>query len=327
MSTHRCMSSTLINERPLIVQPTLVQAFGFEHAVILQQIQFCLSMPKSGADIEGEHWIWNTAEQWSQDHFPFWKPDTIRKHLAVLEKMGCVVSAQFDKHNFNQRKYYRLNYERIDELVDTALSSETLRDSDDASSGTRMTDRKGRLELENSDKNAKNGPSETSMTETSRKDILQTPFAQPELLPFEASDSEVKPIIPAPNITTNGHKPRERDLLFDAVAEVTLSNPGIKSMGARIGKCTAELRGIGATPEQVHQVADWYSKYEWRGQAGNKLTFGILLEVWECGIKGIVPVKTNGNGSGKHVPEKGPTDIAIGRLMEKWANEQPGQSN
>lgn len=78
---------------------------------------------------------------------------------------------------------------------------------------------------------------------------------------------------------------RPPNLLFDAIAEVTATNP--KLMGARIGKCASQLSKIGATPEQVKQVAKWYQHNDWRGKKGERLTFALLIEIWDMGIRNV----------------------------------------
>lgn len=96
---------------------------------------------------------------------------------------------------------------------------------------------------------------------------------------------------------------RPRNPLFDAVAEVTASNP--KLLGSRIAKCTNDLQKIGATPEQVRKVATWYRANDWRGRKGEKLTFSVLIEVWDSGIRGT-PAPANGKG-----PPGESTDAAV----------------
>ncbi len=109
-----------------------------------------------------------------------------------------------------------------------------------------------------------------SRIEESRGPALQAP--PPSQIPQNGvHESEQEP----------AHKPR--DLLFDAVAEVTASNPTL--LGSRIAKLANELRKLNATPEQVHQVARWYAVNDWRGKKGEKLTFEILKEVWELGVR------------------------------------------
>jgi len=102
------------------------------------------------------------------------------------------------------------------------------------------------------------------------------------------------PVLDSPKKTATSRQPNR---LFDAVAEVTASNP--KLLGSRIGKCATELSKIGATPEQVHQVATWFKSNDWRGKKGEKLTFATLIEVWDSGIRN----EANHSNGDHHVNE------------------------
>ncbi len=105
-----------------------------------------------------------------------------------------------------------------------------------------------------------------------------SPHSDPCVMQSTVSDPEPK-----------GATQRPRDLLFDAIADVTASNP--KLLGSRIAKCAKNLRRVDATPDQVQQVATWYQACDWRGQRGDKLTFSTLEEVWDAGIKNLQPAK------------------------------------
>lgn len=108
------MSKLLIDERPLTVLPSLVGVVGMERAVILQQIHWLLQIPNSGVEHEGEHWVWGSYEEWCKDYFPFWEPDTLRKHIVKLEREGFLFSAQIK--GFDRRKAYRINHQKISEV-------------------------------------------------------------------------------------------------------------------------------------------------------------------------------------------------------------------
>ncbi len=173
----------LLDERPIVIQPSIVKALGFERAVILQQIHYHLESPKSGKIIEGEKWIWNTYEEWAEE-FTFWEPRTIRKWMAKLEEDGLIVTAQFDKADWNRRKYYRIDYEAFhaktgaskrhdDDASCIPEDDATMRHHDDTSKG--QHDDASSKEAETS--------TETS-SETTNKDM--SPSAQsPALTPTE----------------------------------------------------------------------------------------------------------------------------------------------
>lgn len=103
----------LLNERPLILLPSLVKAVGFERAAIIQQIHWLLQQPKNGIEHEGNKWVWGTYEEWCDQYFTFWEPRTLRYHMDKLEKEGWVISAQLRKEDWDRTKYYRINYEKF----------------------------------------------------------------------------------------------------------------------------------------------------------------------------------------------------------------------
>lgn len=107
--------SLLMDENPLIVLPRLATTVGLQEALILQQLHFLLQNPKNGKKINGERYIYNTYPEW-RTHFPFWSAITIGRHFRELEKRGLVKSTQPDQKIYNQRKYYRIDYDVLDEL-------------------------------------------------------------------------------------------------------------------------------------------------------------------------------------------------------------------
>lgn len=122
-SFHAHMSQYLISERPLIIQPTMVEVFGFEDSAILQQIFFLQNSPHSGADLDkdGLRWVWNTYDEWCADFFPFWKPDTLQRRISALEKRGLIVSRQPKKKDWNRTKYYRVDDKAVQAAVEKYL--------------------------------------------------------------------------------------------------------------------------------------------------------------------------------------------------------------
>lgn len=103
-------SSLLINERPLVVQPSLVRAIGLARALIVQQLHWRLENEVS-REIDGHRFISDSYSQWAETVFPFWTPETIRKYFVDLEKNGLVISIQPDQ--FDRTKSYRLNHDKL----------------------------------------------------------------------------------------------------------------------------------------------------------------------------------------------------------------------
>lgn len=112
------MSQMLINERPLFALPSLITLVGTEAAIILQQIHFALSQPKSGIILDdGQKYVWNTYEDWCNEYFPCWTAESVRPRFRKLEEMGLLVSRQPKKAVRDRTKYYRVNYDTLANLM------------------------------------------------------------------------------------------------------------------------------------------------------------------------------------------------------------------
>ncbi len=118
-------SHLLINEPPLQVSPTLAAQVGLNEAIVLQQVHYWLVNPKCQGviDDDGNKWIYNSYEEWQEDNFPFWSVPTIQRVFLSLESKGVLLSAQFWAQKRDMRKFYRINYERLDSLDDIKLMS------------------------------------------------------------------------------------------------------------------------------------------------------------------------------------------------------------
>jgi hypothetical protein len=123
------MGQLLLDERPLVVLPSLVMKLGFERAVILQQIHWLLQQPRNGVEHDGYKWVYGTYVEWCELYFPFWSPEALRKHIVKLEKAGYLISAELRKAEWDHTKYYRVNEEALG-TDDTACGTASVRDED-----------------------------------------------------------------------------------------------------------------------------------------------------------------------------------------------------
>lgn len=106
----------LINEPPLVLLPSLATAIGLNEALVLQQIQYWLS--RGAKEKEGRLWIYNTYEAWTEQ-FPFWSKPTIVRTIANLEKMGVVLTANYNKAKFDKTKWYTIDYDKLQKIVES----------------------------------------------------------------------------------------------------------------------------------------------------------------------------------------------------------------
>ncbi|MEL3955993.1 DnaD domain protein [Caldifermentibacillus hisashii] len=109
------MSKLLINENPIIVLPTLAKKIGLNQALFIQQLHYWLADSKHTYD--GYQWVYNTYEDWHRQ-FPFWSTSTIRRIIGKLEREGLIVSGNYNRFKMDKTKWYRINYEYLESLMD-----------------------------------------------------------------------------------------------------------------------------------------------------------------------------------------------------------------
>lgn len=127
-------SKLLINEPPLQVLPSLACLIGLHRAIVLQQIHYLWSQKRGGVIIDDEKYIYNSAREWVEDYFTFWKTvnktsgkvsgDTVRKHLQWLETNGYLIVKQPNQNAGDMTKYCRIDYDFLDKKYKEFLESE-----------------------------------------------------------------------------------------------------------------------------------------------------------------------------------------------------------
>lgn len=121
-------SNLLIDETPIVFQPTLAKLIGLHEAIVLQTLKFWCGQKRSGKVVDDERWIFNTAEQWREFSFPFWSTRTIGEIFRTLESMGLIKSKQFDLQAGKAMKYYTISNAAL-----TILTSEKADHMEDSS--------------------------------------------------------------------------------------------------------------------------------------------------------------------------------------------------
>jgi hypothetical protein len=105
------MSKLLIDERPLILLPSLAKAIGLNEALILQQIHFWIQ--SGSAHLRNKRrWVYNSVRDW-QEQFPFFSPTTIWRALRKLEQRHLVVRERFNSRRGDQTGWYTINYRSV----------------------------------------------------------------------------------------------------------------------------------------------------------------------------------------------------------------------
>lgn len=82
----------------LRIDPVLATEIGLEESIVLNQVDFLLKLAdksKNGKkngfdDKEGNHWTYQTYEDWIEKDFPFWSARILRGHVHSLAKKELI---------------------------------------------------------------------------------------------------------------------------------------------------------------------------------------------------------------------------------------------
>jgi DnaD/phage-associated family protein len=108
------LSSLLLNDKPLIILPSLAEKIGLNESIVLQQLHYWLNDSNHFRD--GFKWIYNTYSSW-KEQFPFWSDKTIRRTITKLENDGLIISGNYNKLGIDKTKWYRIDYEKLEILT------------------------------------------------------------------------------------------------------------------------------------------------------------------------------------------------------------------
>ena len=105
----------LIPETPLMVLPSLMKALNgnYTKAIILQQIHFMCSWPKSGVEHGGHRWVWFTYDEFAEQYMPWLTSRNVRKQISELEMDGLLLSATRLVDSWDSTKFYRVDEDAI----------------------------------------------------------------------------------------------------------------------------------------------------------------------------------------------------------------------
>jgi hypothetical protein len=108
------MNNLLLDDKPLVVIPSLAVAIGLEEAIVLQQLHYWLLRSKNERD--GRKWVYNTLAEW-REQFPFWSPQTIRRVLNSLREKEVVITANYNQMNIDRTLWYTIDYDFLSDLL------------------------------------------------------------------------------------------------------------------------------------------------------------------------------------------------------------------
>lgn len=113
--------------KTLIINTYLALVLGdLNEAIVLNQLNYWLGINrKAGKNfIDDRYWVYNSYSDWKAKDFPYWSEKTIQRTFTRLENKGVVVSANYNKLGIDKTKWYTIDTEKLQELVDEFNSDE-----------------------------------------------------------------------------------------------------------------------------------------------------------------------------------------------------------
>jgi hypothetical protein len=99
----------------------LARIIGIDKAVMISQISYWTDKNTNIRD--GYSWVYNTAKDW-QIQFDWLTVKTVQRYLKSLVDMGLLIAENFNKMRIDRTKWYRVDYDKLAELLGESESTE-----------------------------------------------------------------------------------------------------------------------------------------------------------------------------------------------------------
>ena len=100
---------------------------GLGKAIVVNQLNYWLNLNEKTHHNykDGYYWLYFSYSNWIKEDFKFWSVKTLQRILTSLENCGVVVStSEYNKWKIDNTKWYRINYERLQEIIDIVYENE-----------------------------------------------------------------------------------------------------------------------------------------------------------------------------------------------------------
>lgn len=111
-----------------ILRKKLAKAIGLNEAIVLNQLHYWIEKNRRANHNfhDGKYWVYNSYEDWQNNDFEYWSIDTIKRTFTKLEKMGLVISGNYNKLPMDRTKWYTIDYENLEKIAES-LEKSTIR--------------------------------------------------------------------------------------------------------------------------------------------------------------------------------------------------------
>ena len=105
---------------------------GLNKAIFLNQLNYWIELnEQSGINFEdGYYWSYSSYPKMIERDFPYWSVDTLKRAEKKKKKYGIVISANYNSMKMDKKKWYRIDYKRLQEVIDIVKHHDELANSD-----------------------------------------------------------------------------------------------------------------------------------------------------------------------------------------------------
>ncbi|OBW57019.1 hypothetical protein A9986_09735 [Solibacillus silvestris] len=109
----------LVDGRQLFLSQDLAIRIGVEEALFIQQLYYRIET--RGVEKEGHIWYRQTYQGWAKQ-CPQWNIRKIKRLVMKLERYQIIISSnKFNSFKTDRSKWYRIDYEKIDQIVQSEV--------------------------------------------------------------------------------------------------------------------------------------------------------------------------------------------------------------
>lgn len=104
----------IVNSKLAVILKDLNQA------IVINQLNYWMEINKASNKhfVDGRYWVYNSYADWQKNNFPYWSEKTIQRTFSKLEKSGIVISSNFNSQSFDKTKWYTIDFERLNEIIE-----------------------------------------------------------------------------------------------------------------------------------------------------------------------------------------------------------------
>lgn len=108
-----------------VFRKKLAKHIGLNEAIVLNQLHYWITRNRKSDNnfYDGRYWVYNTYEQWQCRDFEWWSIDTIKRTFTKLEKLGLVISGNYNKMPMDRTKWYSIDYEKLEKMAENIEKS------------------------------------------------------------------------------------------------------------------------------------------------------------------------------------------------------------